>query len=193
MEVTSAEKPVRFSTIVQKCGKPTVYLPLRDPSKDPEFMRQAKQNRVMSIKQEPAGKQKDFGVIGFLPEKFITYLLFPKSLKEFANARVVGIKYDVVEEARIESGSPLPKSKGKREPTVPEKAKAKRPPPHRKPEPQPESFTVRIQVTAVSERDVEVKAMNKREAEALAKEQVDEMNFSGAKTTLRVKSIRRID
>ena len=73
-------------------------------------MQAAKKHRVLSIKQDPVGQQKDFGVVGFLDEKFVTYLVFEKSLKQFVNTRVVGIKYDVLAQADVAaSGGPAKK------------------------------------------------------------------------------------
>ena len=91
-------KPVRFSSLVEKGGKPTVYLPLSEPTKDPAFMRAVNEQRVLTIKQEPTSTHKDFGIVGFLKEKFVTYLVFPKTLRPFTDQRIVGIKYDLLED-----------------------------------------------------------------------------------------------
>ena len=40
----------------------------------------------------------DFGVVGFKASKDARYLVFPKSLKRFANKRVVGIDWRLVRE-----------------------------------------------------------------------------------------------
>ena len=98
MEVTTA-KQVRFSKIVETGGKPEAYLPFSDPEKDPAFMRAAKEGRVVTIKQEPTAKHKDFGIVGYIKEKFATYLIFPESLKAFSGQRVIGIDYGVLQSA----------------------------------------------------------------------------------------------
>ena len=51
-----------------------------------------REERVLSLKQEPTGTKKDFGTVGFLQEKYVSYLIFPKPLTPFAGKRVVGIK-----------------------------------------------------------------------------------------------------
>jgi hypothetical protein len=58
-------KTVRFKVVVGAAGKPQVYLPLFDPNKDHAFMRAVEENRVLSIRQEPTARRKDFGVVGF--------------------------------------------------------------------------------------------------------------------------------
>lgn len=68
---------VRFSAVVQASGKPEVYLPLADPKHDRGFMRAVRQHRVMSLKQEPTATKKDFSIVGFVEEKYVSYLIFP--------------------------------------------------------------------------------------------------------------------
>ena len=38
----------------------------------------------------------DFGIAGFKEKKGATYLVFPKSLKQFADQRVVGIDWTLI-------------------------------------------------------------------------------------------------
>ena len=38
----------------------------------------------------------DFGIAGFKEKKGATYLVFPKSLKQFADKRVVGIDWTLI-------------------------------------------------------------------------------------------------
>src|SRR3954465_935496 len=118
----ASDKTVRFSKLVEEFGKPALYLPLADPSKDSKFQHAVRENRVLTIKQDPTSKQKDFGTVGFLAEKFVTYLIFPKSLERFANARVVGIKYDELADTTVAppaSAIPVPSK-----PTIKRKSSA---------------------------------------------------------------------
>jgi len=48
----------------------------------------------MTIQKSESGT--DFGVVGFKERKGATYLVFPKSLKPFANKRVIGINWALV-------------------------------------------------------------------------------------------------
>src|SRR5258707_7159851 len=95
MEVIQS-KQVRFSKLVEQGGKPAAFLPFGDPEKDTSFMKAVKDDRVVTIKQEPTSKHKDFGVVAFLKEKYVTYLIFPRSLRQFSGQRVIGINYDVL-------------------------------------------------------------------------------------------------
>src|SRR5688572_33387494 len=95
MEVSTV-KQVRFAKLVEIGGTPTTYLPFGDIEKDKAFVSAVKEDRVVTIKQEPTSKQKDFGTVGFLKEKYVTYLVFPKSIRQFSGQRVIGIKYDLL-------------------------------------------------------------------------------------------------
>jgi hypothetical protein len=87
-------KTVRFSQIVEKCGQPNVYTLWQKPSADPRFQRQLKNNRVMTIQKSESGT--DFGIVGFKERKGATYLVFRKSLKHFADNRIIGIDWTLV-------------------------------------------------------------------------------------------------
>ena len=87
---------VRFSKIVQTCGKPTIHLVLTAPAKDKELQAAVKAERVMTLFQPSAGHKTDSGQIGFDPGAGRQYLVFPKSLKKFKGRAVVGIKYDAL-------------------------------------------------------------------------------------------------
>jgi hypothetical protein len=105
-------KAVRFAALIKAFGQPSVYLPLVAPREDKEFMRAVKERRVLTIHQEPTSTRKDAGTVGFLEEKFVTYLVLSKSLKDFDGARVVGIKYDVLEAASVSAAKPKATANG---------------------------------------------------------------------------------
>ena len=87
-------KKVRFSQVTEKCGKPGVYTLWQKPSADRHLQAQLKNNRVMTILKTESGT--DFGIAGFKEKKGATYLVFPKSLKSFADNRVVGIDWTLI-------------------------------------------------------------------------------------------------
>jgi hypothetical protein len=87
-------KKVRFSQVTEKCGKPGVYTLWQKPSADRHLQAQLKNNRVMTILKTESGT--DFGIAGFKEKKGATYLVFPKSLKQFADQRVVGIDWTLI-------------------------------------------------------------------------------------------------
>jgi hypothetical protein len=87
-------KTARFSHVIEKCGKPQVYTLWQKPSTDRHLQAQLKNNRVMTILKTESGT--DFGIAGFKERKGATYLVFPKSLKQFTDRRVIGIDWKVV-------------------------------------------------------------------------------------------------
>ena len=87
-------KTVRFAEVVEKAGTPEVYTLWVKPKDDRHFQSLLKNHRVMTIQQSEAGT--DFGVTEFCERKGARYLAFPKSLKRFADRRIVGIKWDLV-------------------------------------------------------------------------------------------------
>jgi hypothetical protein len=89
-------KTIRFSQVVEECGQPNVYTLWEKPAADRRFQAQLKNNRVMTIQKSESGT--DFGIIGFKERKGARYLVFPKSLKQFAEKRVIGIDWTLVRE-----------------------------------------------------------------------------------------------
>jgi hypothetical protein len=89
-------KTTRFSRIVEKCGKPQVYTLWQKPSADRHLQAQIKKSRVMTILKSERGT--DFGIVGFKESREARYLVFPKSLKRFAEKRIIGIDWTLVRE-----------------------------------------------------------------------------------------------
>jgi hypothetical protein len=89
-------KTARFSQVVESSGKPQVYTLWQKPSADRHFQAQMKKNRVMTVLKSEAGR--DFAIVGFKKSKEARYLIFPKSLKAFAENRIVGIDWTLVRE-----------------------------------------------------------------------------------------------
>src|ERR1043166_9872351 len=92
-------KTVRFSQIIESCGKPQVYTLWQKPSDDRHLQSQIKNHRVMTILKSESGT--DFGIVGFKETKEARYLIFPKSLKRFAEKRIVGIDWAFVREKPV--------------------------------------------------------------------------------------------
>ena len=87
---------VRFSKVIEACGKPDIHLLLIDPAKDKTLQAAIKSDRVMTLYQQSGGT--DHGVVGFEQGRSRQFLVFPKPLKPFLGQRIVGIKYDLLEE-----------------------------------------------------------------------------------------------
>jgi hypothetical protein len=92
----AGQKTVRFTRVVERSGKPHVHTLWVAPEKDAELQRALEAHRVMAV--EPAGTagKTDLGVVGFAAREHqgAQILIFPKSLKPFEGARVVGVKFD---------------------------------------------------------------------------------------------------
>jgi hypothetical protein len=89
-------KTARFLQVVEKCGKPRAYTLWQKPAADRHLQAQIKKNRVMTILKSESGT--DFGMVGFKERKGATYLIFLKSLKRFADKRIVGLDWSCVRE-----------------------------------------------------------------------------------------------
>lgn len=117
-------KTVRFTEVVKKSGAPEAYTLWTAPKEDAHFQKAVRENRVLSVHQETVGTKADYGEVGEHHDGPTQLLIFPKSLRTFAGRRVVGVKYDLLEE----SGEPEPAPQAA--PAKP-KAKARTPKPKR--------------------------------------------------------------
>jgi hypothetical protein len=107
---------VRFSKIVEVAGKPIVHILWIDPAKDTILQKAIQANRVMTIHQRPGGTKTDYGTIGFEKNVSGQVLIFPKSLKPFADKRVVGVKYDLLEWPPVLKSKQAPKPRPAKRP-----------------------------------------------------------------------------
>ena len=88
-------KTARFRVVVEKCGRPEIYLLWQKPKADRHFQSLLKNHRVMTVRATESGT--DFGEVGFHEKKGARYLAFPKSLKCFEGQRIVGIDWALVQ------------------------------------------------------------------------------------------------
>ena len=102
-------KTVRFSKVVEKCGKPEVYLLMTET--DPDFQKALEADRVMSLSGDSHGAGTEYGTVGYDKKRTGQLLVFPKTLKAFEDLKVVGVKYDLF--AQDETNGPAPKKKTK--------------------------------------------------------------------------------
>jgi hypothetical protein len=89
-------KTARLSQIIESCGKPQVYTLWQKPSADRHLQAQIKKNRVMTILKSESGT--DLGIVSFKESREARYLIFSKSLKRFAEKRIIGIDWALVGE-----------------------------------------------------------------------------------------------
>ena len=102
------KKEIRFGELVNRAGKPEAVTLWSDPKRDRGFMKAVRENRVVTLIQQPFIKKKDFGEIGFHEDPRAAYLIFPKPLHKGEASHVVGIKYELMAEARVLLGAAKP-------------------------------------------------------------------------------------
>jgi len=104
-------KTVRFLEVVNSSGKPDTHLLLIAPAKDKTLQAAIKSNRVMTVYQGSGSTKSDYGTIGFVEGSSRQFLVFPQTLKSFADKRVIGIKYDLLESMPVSKGETTVKPK----------------------------------------------------------------------------------
>jgi len=175
----STQKTARFKDLVERCGTPEAYTAWVDPKRDSRFQAAWRENRVLTIHQNPAGHTKDFGVVGFHKEPNVGYLLFPKPLTEFEGRKIVGIAYDAVHTPP-------------RGPVVKASAAKKKSTLH--PSPGTKSFSVTVCVTAKMEYTQTVNATSSAAAkeEALKAAESRDLDLSSAEIRRTVAGIKSL-
>jgi hypothetical protein len=91
-------KTIRFAPLVQSFGRPRAKTLWSDPKSDRDLQKAIKENRLLTIVQHNVGTKTDYGLIGFFPEEKGPFLIFPKALGYAAGSKVVGLKWDLIEE-----------------------------------------------------------------------------------------------
>ena len=87
-------KSARFAVVVEKCGTPEVYTLWMKPEADRKLQTLIKNHKIMTIQATDAGTE--FGIAEYCERKAARYLAFPKSVKRFADRRIVGINWELV-------------------------------------------------------------------------------------------------
>jgi hypothetical protein len=109
-------KTVRFSEVVNSSGKPETHLLLIAPAKDKTLQAAIKSHRVMTVYQGSGTTKTDYGTIGFEEGSSRQFLVFPKALNSFADKRVIGIKYDLLESMPVSKDEATSKTKSAKAP-----------------------------------------------------------------------------
>jgi hypothetical protein len=99
-----------FSKVVEAAGRPVVHVLWIDPDIDPILKNAIKAGKVMTVHQGLTNGKADYGTVGFERGVSGQILIFPKSLKRFADRRVTGVKYDLFDSASVPRGQPAPRS-----------------------------------------------------------------------------------
>jgi hypothetical protein len=113
--IPAASPPARFTSVVEQCGRPTVHLTLRNPARDPALQKLERQSRVMTLHHAGHGGGADHGEVGIRTGPGRQLIVFPRSLRRFAKRRIVGIRYDLLDEnLRITAPGAAPARKRRR-------------------------------------------------------------------------------
>src|SRR5262249_18571187 len=92
-------KTVRFAKLVEESGRPELVTLWTAPEENREFMKAAKENRVVTVIHHNVGSKTDYGLVGFVKQLLANFLVFPKPLGYAAETKIVGIKYDQIAES----------------------------------------------------------------------------------------------
>jgi hypothetical protein len=191
-------KTVRFTKVVAEAGHPQVVTLWVPPEKDHSFQHALKQHRVMTVHQENVGTRADFGEIGYTAGDRSALLIFPKSLKAFEGARVIGVKYDKIENPSVPPGERL---KPLRSVTKAKRGNASPPKPESTQKPikanvkQPDAFHFECQLVGTSSVSVTVKVkaatVAKAEQEALAEAERKSVDLKKVQWKWAVEKVQR--
>ena len=99
LDIVKAGVTIRFGDLVRGSGRPRVVTLWTDPKKDRSFSKAMRENRVLTVHTDATGRRKEYGEIGFYQEPGALYLVFPERLPEERKARIVGINYQLAQEA----------------------------------------------------------------------------------------------
>jgi hypothetical protein len=199
--MSSATRTVRFSDLVKHFGPAHLVTLWSDPNADKTFMRAVEENRVVTIALQNVGTRKDFGLVGFDPKPSATYVVFAKPLSAAKGTRVVGLKYDLIEELPVKDPVSRSQLQPKAQPRARERKKGERggtDSDHKIvafPEPTPpKKFRVTLSVTAKSQVETEVEAATAKEARTKALESLknEPVDVTNAAITRRIISTEEI-
>jgi hypothetical protein len=172
------KRQIRFAELIEQSGKPKTHALWTEPKQDRELMSAVKAHRVLTVIQKPTGNAKDFGLIGFQPQKFASYLIFPRPLRADEKVRVVGLHYDQIAEPAVKRSERFTPSKPA--PVKPPKSKEKR-------------FMVIFRRVASEEVKVEVSAANQSEAKAKSLRSTPPFSLEHAEIKTEVDSVKELE
>jgi len=116
-----ALKTVRLSKVLEAAGDPSNHVLLVSPENDKALQHAIRTHRVMTIHQQPFGPKADYGTVGFELGSSSQYLIFPRSISEFAGLRVVGIDYGLLAPEGSTKRATRPPAAAGKKPRVAEK------------------------------------------------------------------------
>lgn len=195
-------KTTRFGDLVRNSGRPQFVTLWTVPEKDAGVSRAMKDNRVLTVLEEPG--ERPHGQLGLHPGPHSMFLIFPRPLELDPQARVVGINYALAEQPEVKDPVVVPEPPRKSKPVRPAKhkqpalPKAKsvpvrefRPePPPAPPKPTKRTFTVRVRRIATVEETRHVEAEERAQAERQALEEATAEPFDWKKADVRLEILK---
>ncbi len=185
----SEVKTVRFTALVQAGGQPKVVTLWSSPEQNHEFMKAVRENRVLTVFQPSVGTKKDFGMVGFIRKRQVSYFVFPRALPYAEGTKIIGIKYEQIQVPEThERLRPAPVSKSA-------KPKKRFSPALIKPAPPParKKFRIQIRLTATIDMSMDVEAENEKAARAKGlAEGKQKAEFKKSDLTARVVRLEKI-
>jgi len=192
-------KTIRFGDLVRSSGRPEVVTLWAAPEKDARVSSAMKENRVLTVFEEPG--KKAHGMLGLHPGPHSMFLIFPRTLTLEPQTRVVGVNYALAEQPQMKDPVVLPEPRDKPTRSAKHKrlvdvkpeprAETKPEPPSSPPKPVKRTFAVHVRRTATIEESRNVEAENRAEAERLAAEEARAEEFDLKKADVRVEVIIR--
>ena len=172
------KQELRLNNLVSAAGKPEIVTLWQPPDKDPVFMKAVKENRVLTLIQEPTSKHKAYAIVGFHQQPYASYLIFPKPLPTDESLRVVGIKDELIAQPKVAHQIPLGKAKIPKRPTLKLIEVDK-------------TYNVHVRRTAVLDSTIQIEAANQTEArkKALQAAEAQPFNLTRAAVKTEVKDL----
>jgi hypothetical protein len=168
MEVKK-QKTVRFADLVKKSGNPKQVTLWVEPREDRDFSEAISEGRVVTLFQQNVGSKKDYGLVGFFQKPGTVFLVFPKPISYADETKVVGIKYEQVQEQEPEGElfKPTPKNLKQKEPAQRKKQRAEQEEPKsqtkrglragaKRPALQPKRYRFESRVKIIAEQEITI-------------------------------------
>lgn len=163
-------KTVRFADLVKKSGNPKQVTLWVEPREDRDFSKAISEGRVVTLFQQNVGSKKDYGLVGFFQKPGTVFLVFPKPISYADETKVVGIKYEQVQEQELEGElfKPSPKPENaKKEHRNRKKQRVQREEPNsqtkrglragaKRPEPRQKRYRFESRVKIIAEQEVTI-------------------------------------
>lgn len=99
-------RTIRFAEVVRQSGRPHIHLTWSTPERDTVLTRAGKEHRVVTVHQQVRGARKDYAEAGIQAGPGTQFLIFPKSVRAFAEQRIVAIHYDLIDEGLLVAAAP---------------------------------------------------------------------------------------